>query len=365
MTMTKQGLRIAVIGAGVVGAAIAWHLARRGASVHLFDEGPRPASGVTSRAFGWINFINGSPATRPEDYRLRRDGVEEYRRLATVLPDAVCDIRPGSLVWLETAEETEELIREHQAEGAGVELVDAVTIAKLEPHLRDVPPCAAYSPGDLALSPAALTDAFVKDAQAAGATAHFGETIIAIETSGSKVTGVRTTSGSQSADIVVLAAGVATGRLASALGADIGVESSPAVLLRYSASAPFINRILCGPGLEVRQWHDHSLFVAAAYRDDAEENSPAAVGQRALTKIRKRFAAPDDMHLVEAVVGQRPIFSDGLPRLGFLPDVEGAYVAVGHPGVILAPLMGRLAAEEIVDGIRQHSMLSPRQSEAG
>jgi glycine/D-amino acid oxidase-like deaminating enzyme len=361
--MTKPSLRIAVIGAGIVGASIAWHLARRGVSVHVFEEGRRPASGVTSRAFGWINFINGAPAARPAAYRLLRDGVEEYRRLAAVLPEAVGDIRPGSLVWLDTVEETEALVRSHQAEGAGVELVDAATIARWEPHLRDVPPCAAYSPGDLALSPADLTGVFLKAAKAAGATTHFGEKIIAIETTGSHVAGVRTAGGLVLADIVVLAAGVATGGLASAFGADIGIESSPAILVRYSASGPFINRILCGPGLEVRQWHDHSLFVAAGYRGDAEENTPAAIGQRALAKIRKRFAAPDDVHLVEAVVGQRPIFSDGLPRMGFVPGIEGAYVAVGHPGVILAPLIGRLATEEIVDGTRQNSVPSPRRAE--
>ena len=41
-----------------------------------------------------------------------------------------------------------------------------------------------------------------------------------------------------------------------------------------------------------------------------------------------------------------------MPRLGFLTGVDGLYVAVGHPGVILAPLLGRFSAEEIVDGRR-------------
>jgi glycine/D-amino acid oxidase-like deaminating enzyme len=360
--MTRSSLHIAVIGAGIVGASIAWHLARRGASVDVFEEGPRPASGVTGRAFGWINSINGSPDTDPVRYRLLRAGVEDYRRLATVLPDALGDARPGSLVWLETAEETEALVRSHQAAGAAVELVDAATIARWEQHLRDVPPCAAYSPEDLALSPAALTQAFAKAAEVAGAAMHFGEAIIAVETADNGVTGVRTANGFLPADVVVLAAGVATNELASALGADIGLESSPAVLLRYSASEPFISRILRGPGLEVRQWHDHSLLVAAGYRGDATEDAPDAIGRRALEKIRKRLAAPGDILLTEAVVGQRPAFADGLPRLGFLPGVDGAYVAAGHPGIILAPLMGRLAAEEIIDGERSGLIAAPGQN---
>jgi glycine/D-amino acid oxidase-like deaminating enzyme len=358
--MTRSSLRIAVIGSGIVGASIAWHLARRGASVHVFEAGPRPGSGVTGRAFGWINSINGSPEADPVRFRLLRAAVQDYRRLATVLPDALGSARPGSLVWLETPEETEALVRSHRAEGAAVELVDAATIARWEQHLREVPPCAAYSPEDLALSPVALTEALAKAAEEAGAAMHFGEAIVAVETAGKGVTGVRTASGFLAADVVVLAAGVATNELASALGADIGLQSSPAVLLRYSASEPFISRILRGPGLEVRQWHDHSLFVAAGYRGD---DTAEAIGQRALARIRKRFAAPADILLTEAVIGQRPAFADGLPRLGFLPGVDGAFVAAGHPGIILAPLMGRLAADEIIDGVVSGLIAAPGRSE--
>lgn len=340
-------LRIVVIGAGVVGASIAWHLARRGASVHLFDQGARPASGVTGHAFGWINSINGSPETDPVRYRLLRHGVEDYRRLAELLPEVLADIRRGSLVWLDTPDETEALVRMHRTEGAAVELVDAATIAQWEPHLRERPVCAAYSPEDLALSPTVLTNAFARAAEAAGATLTFGETIMAVETDDRRATGVRTTDGSVSADVVVLAAGVGTGGLASSLGFDIGVVRSPAILARYSASAPFVHRILRGPGLEVRQGPDHSLFVAAGCRDDMDEN---VIALRALDRINKRFDVPGDIRLIDAVVGQRPAFANNLPRLGFLAGIEGAYVATGHPGIILAPLMGRLAAEEIIDG---------------
>jgi len=53
------------------------------------------------------------------------------------------------------------------------------------------------------------------------------------------------------------------------------------------------------------------------------------------------------------------MFADGLPRLGFLQQVEKLYVAAGHPGVILAPLIGRLAAEEILDERRSGLIPAP------
>jgi glycine/D-amino acid oxidase-like deaminating enzyme len=146
--------------------------------------------------------------------------------------------------------------------------------------------------------------------------------------------------------------GTAVDAVTSGLGTDIGVESSPCILLRYQAEQPFLRRILCGPGLEIRQADDRSLVVATSYVDASEENSPEAIGRRILERINRRFAVPGAITPRQAVVGHRPIFADGFPRLGFLPQVEGAYVAVGHPGVILAPLLGRLAAEELLDGRR-------------
>ena len=59
--MTVQKPRIVVIGAGILGSAITYNLAFRGANVLLLDQGLRPATGVTGRAFGWINVVNGEP----------------------------------------------------------------------------------------------------------------------------------------------------------------------------------------------------------------------------------------------------------------------------------------------------------------
>jgi glycine/D-amino acid oxidase-like deaminating enzyme len=352
-----EKLNIAVVGAGIVGASIAWHLARRGARVKLFDIGPGPASGVTSRAFGWVNLINGSPSTNIASYRLRLEAIDAYRRLATELPDAVSGARRGSLVWEDTAEATQERVREHKAQGAPIEFVDGQTVARWEPSLRVVPECAAFSPDDLAVDPSVLTQAFVRAAAAQGTAMNFASRILCVETVNGRVSGLRTRDGTHPFDRVVLAAGTAIDELTSGLGVDIGVESSPAVLLRYSAPCAFLDRILCGPDIEVRQLDDHSLLAAAGYDGESEEHGPVAIGRRTLDAMKARFAVPAGVEFREAIVGQRPVFADGMPRLGHLPQVGGAYVVVGHPGIILAPLLGRLAAEELLDG--QRSLLLP------
>lgn len=59
--MAQHRPRIVVIGAGIIGSAITYNLAIRGADVLLIDKGPMPGSGVTGRAFGWVNVVNGTP----------------------------------------------------------------------------------------------------------------------------------------------------------------------------------------------------------------------------------------------------------------------------------------------------------------
>jgi glycine/D-amino acid oxidase-like deaminating enzyme len=351
--MRSNQPRIAVIGAGIIGSAITYNLATRGADVLLLDGGPEPGCGVTGRAFGWVNVINGTPGH--SSYALWREAVTEYQHLKTALPEALSDARPGSLIWRATPQETEQFADLHRRAGEDIELLSRGAVAEWEPHLRQVPECAVFSRNDLALDPGRLAGTYVGAALAAGAVTRFNEKVAAIQTANGRVTGIRLAGGTLKADVVVMAAGSAIKTLAGAMGID--VETSPAILLRYACSRPVVSRILRGPRLEVRQARDNTLFVAKSYVDDGVENGPQTIGQRTLAVMKDELDLPDDVRLTSAAVGNRPVFADGLPRFGFLPAVEGLYIAVGHPGVILAPLIGRLAAEEIVDG--QRSSLIP------
>ncbi|OHV81778.1 FAD-binding oxidoreductase [Ensifer sp. LCM 4579] len=349
--------RIAVVGAGILGSAITYSLAIRGADVLLLDEGPKPGCGVTGRAFGWINVINGTPGRA--SYALWREAVAEYQRLKAALPEALSDARPGSLVWKATSRETEQLAALHQRAGEDVELVKRSVIAEWEPRLRQVPECAVFSPNDLALDPTRLAGRYVAAALAAGASARFDAKVGAIETANGRVTGMRVSDRTLHADIIVMAAGNAINMLVSGLGIATGVETSPALLLRYACSTPVVTRILRCPRLEVRQADDNTLFVAKSYVENGAEDGPQAIGERTLAVMTDELDLPANVMLASADVGNRPIFADGLPRLGFLPQVNGLYIAAGHPGVILAPLIARLTAEEILDGRRTDLIPGP------
>jgi glycine/D-amino acid oxidase-like deaminating enzyme len=340
--------RILIVGAGIFGSAIAYHLAVGGADVVLLEAGPAPGCGVTGRAFGWINVVNRPP--HHPGYALLKAGFDAYRDPLVVPPQMFEGARSGSLIWHATAAETEDFGLSHRQAGEEVELLDRKALARLEPGLRNPPELAVLSTHDLALDPARLAAAFVDAAVQAGATVRFGQDIVAVEQVDGRPVLRSAQGGVMAADRVVLAAGSGTGRLMQALGVDIGVRTAPALLLRYACSVPVTSRILRMPRLEMRQAPDHTLVVAASYVDDGSDDLPRRMGEARLAVMREEFDLPETVTLSSAEVGQRPTFDDDLPRLGFVPQVSGLYLAVGHPGIILAPLFGRLAADEMLRG---------------
>ncbi len=195
-----------------------------------------------------------------------------------------------------------------------------------------------------------LAGDLVTAAIAAGASTRFGAVVGAIDTVNSKVSGIQVGNERTAADIAVVAAGAGVCALTDRLGVQTGLTTSPTLLLRYACDRPTIDHILRGPRLEIRQASDSTLLVAKSYVDNGDENDPRLIGEKMLAVMKDELDLPDELALKSAQIGDRPVFGDGLPRVGFLPEIGGLHLAVGHPGVILAPLMGRLTAEEILQG---------------
>lgn len=340
--------RIIVVGAGIIGSAITYNLAIRGADVLLLDQGAGAGTGVTGNAFGWINLAGGTPGER--SYAFRRDAIDEYRQLIEALPSAFSSVRRGSLFWKATERETAEFALLHQKAGEQVELLDKDALHALEPNLRQPPKFAALLPDDLALDPRQLAQHLVRAARNAGARLRFHAAISAVDTEGGNVTGVRIGDEKLTANVVILAAGAGVQRLTNDLGIDTGIAISPALLMRYSCDRPLINHILCGPRLEIRQTVGGQLLVAEDCNTDTSHQMLQLVGQQTLSIMTEELLLPEGVKLESAEVGQRPIFSDGLPRVGFLPQLGNLYLAVGHPGVILAALIGRVVADQVLFG---------------
>ena len=331
----KKPQHIIVIGAGIVGASLAYHLASKGTKVTVV-EAQGIASGVTGTSFAWINTSCAGPDPIAA---LRGGAIAAYRRLETQVPGLT--VRwTGALSYC---------TQDGRVSPACI-LLDRSRIAQLEPNLRQPPEQALYEPEQGALDAVAATHALLAAARALGATVLTHTPVLGFTVQDARVTGVKTAAGVIEADVIVLAAGTGTAALAAQLGASLPIHASPAIFLRYQAPPGLVRGIISSHAMEVRQDDDGTLLAAEDYVDDAPENQPAAMARRAASAISLELEGGDAIALELACVGLRPMPADGVPVIGYLPQVEGVYVCAMHPGVVLAAIVGQLASEEIVDG---------------
>jgi glycine/D-amino acid oxidase-like deaminating enzyme len=328
---------VIVVGAGIVGASVAYHAARLGAAVALVDKA-LPGAGATGESFAWIGASERVPGPGGA---LHAAAVREYRRLASEV-SAVRVRWTGSLSWGgPPAEEIE----------PGSHLLDAEQVAALEPRLRRPPTRAVHTPGDGAVDPLAITDALVAAARERGARVVLGTAVTGLRIAGGRAVGVETTGGFLGATTVVLTAGADVPVLCAPLNVAVPVAPSPAILLRLSSPPDLVQTVVATPGMDVRAAGDGELVAAIEYAGETTAAELAHSAERIRVRIADLFRGGEDVRVLSARVGMRPMPVDGHPLIGQLPAVRGAYMAVMHSGVTLAPVAGRLVAEEVAHGV--------------
>jgi glycine/D-amino acid oxidase-like deaminating enzyme len=338
--------RVIVIGAGIVGASIAWHLALRGASVTVIDRG-QPAGEATEKSFAWINATYGNPEPY---FRLRFLSMQEYRRLEDELDGALGVAWQGCLIWDLEGHELEDFARRHAAWGYDVRLVERAEIAALEPGLIDPPARAAYAAGDATIEPALATRALLAAAQSLGAAIRLDTEVADLATMAGGLR-VNTSAGALEADCCVLAAGTGTTGLCAGLGVNLPMRPTPGLLVHSKPVPPLLRHVIEAPGVHMKQ--EHGRIVAGIdFGGGPAPNDREAEGLRLLGLVRLHLRGADDLAMERVTVGLRPMPEDGMPVVGFAPDVPGLYLAAMHSGITLAPAVGRFAAMEILNDAR-------------
>jgi glycine/D-amino acid oxidase-like deaminating enzyme len=326
-----------VVGAGIVGASVGYHLARAGAQVTLVDQLP-PGTGVTGDSFAWIGGPGGGD--RPDaSTPMRRTVLADYRRLERELQ---LPVRWTGSLTLDPVNERGDL-------GPDERLIDAAEVAQLEPRLR-TPTRALYKTSDGVVDPIEVTEALVRGAAARGVEVMLGVGVVRLRLRGRDVIGVDTSNGFVPGRTVVVAAGVQTPVLCASVGVDLPVSASPALLARFTAPPGLVRTLVKAAEIEVRQAPDDVLLAALEYTGELGQEDLMRTGQAALSRLHDLVDGAEEARLLGVRVGMRPMPRDGLPIVGPLPGVGGVYLAVMHSGVTLAPVVGRLVAQEIARG---------------
>jgi len=346
---------IIVVGAGLLGASLAHQLATRGAPVTLVDSGP-PGGGTSGSSFAWVNAQEKAPAAY---FELNRDGVAAYADLAAALGgdwfhaggDLAVGRGPG-------AAKLQDKIERHLALGYPVRSLDRAGVLALEPALDlgddDGPFVAAHFPDEGWLDARALVDRLVEAATTAGA-ALMSDDIASIAVHEGRATGVRTATGAvHVADHVVIAAGPASEALAATAHVRLPMAPSPGLLVRTEPTATRIGRVIHAGDVALRPDGDDRLLVSSREADAALEPSTRDLAPDApavadvLARAARLVPGLRGVAADEVRIGIRSVPVDGVPAVGPAPAVDGLYVVVSHSGATLAPILGRLVADELL-----------------
>ena len=354
-------MRITVIGAGIVGSAIAFHLTRRGAQVTLLDAG-EPGMGASSHSFAWINAFGKEPRHYNELNRRSLDTWDRYARLL----DADVGLRwGGQLTWTASEQDADWLrqnVAKLQSWGYIARLTDESELLSLEPGLRPGPiSAAAISENDGHVLGTKATQVACRRIEELGGAVRSNTPALGLDMSGKEIAAVQIESESIDCDAVVLAAGVATTRVAEFAGIVVPQYESPGVVVKTSpmpqiiesASVLYAPPISEGqPEIHIRQGTDGVVMIGegtqeSLARDDSQEHA-----DRLLARAAHYLPALSASQAIPVPVGYRPMPRDEMPILGFTESVPNLYIALTHSGITLAPLIGEFATMEILDGAR-------------
>ena len=341
-----------VVGAGIVGASIAYHLAVRGVPVTVIDR-DGPASQASSRSFAWIN---ASPSKKPFNYHLlSRLGVLAYRRLQA---DLDLDLSwGGSIQWCDQPEQQTELradVAQQQGHAVPIRMVLANTVQHIEPKLNlNGAAEVAYCESDGAIDAHTAVRELLAGAERHGARLMFPCRLTGIRVRDGELCGIETTRGAMTVERLILASGVATHQLAALAGIKFAQAPTAGIIVTTAPVPPLLNTVVVAPDVYLRQRPDGRMVLGEPSGPLRPQTSADKVHGERIRAMAQRYVPALGAAEIESVtIGMRPMPADGKPVIGAAERVPHIYLAVMHSGVSLAGIIGRLAAMELVDEVR-------------
>lgn len=355
-----QNFDAIVIGAGVMGASIAFHLAERGLKTAILER-KVTASGATGHSSGLVRMHYDLAAESDLTFKSYKLYFSNWKERV----GGECGFINTGFMQIAKPEHEDKLrgnVINQQKIGINTSVISAEDVKKLFPDLiTEHFEFAAYEPDSGYADATLTTNSFIESAKRNGASLIQNCEVTAIHTSGGKVTGVSTTKGDFSSPIVINAAGPWAKQVASLAGIDVPLVTwthdvaflhRPPTLGKFPAVIDDI--INCyyrpeGSALILAAGEDESLRGEAP---DAEDQTPTPTFlDKLIDQMLKRMPKLEESGLHSIHVGrdgitpdQRAIYSG--------TDLSGFYLACGLSGTGFktSPAAGASMVELILDG---------------
>ena len=338
---------VVVVGAGAVGAACAYFLARAGLSVHVVERGAI-ASGSSSACEG--NLLVSDKEAGPElDLALYsrsvwNDDLAEHGRQWEFEAKGglvVVASEPG-------AKALNELAARQRAAGIEVREVAGADLQRYEPHLSSALAAGAFYPQDAQVQPMLLVAHLLRMARELGATVQTQTAVIGVLRDGDRVTGVVTSGGAVAAAAVVNAAGPWAGDVAALADVDLPVlprrgfvlvtEPLPQIVRHKVYAGEYVANVLSSDaGLQtspvVESTPSGTVLIGSSRERVGFDRS---VSLPVLTSLARNavalFPVLRSVKAVRSYLGFRPYCPDHLPVIGEDRQAPGLWHASGHEG---------------------------------
>lgn len=341
-------MKVIVVGAGIVGASVAYHLLKSGSEVVLLDAS-EPASGTTSRSFAWVNANNKTP--KPY-FDLNVAGMKENAVLQEELGGDWLHTT-GNTIVSDHADALKEKVRRLTDWGYDARIVSPEEVGEIEPetNIAEAFPDAAIAHfGGESWSDAPLaTRIIIGAARSLGAEARAGVEVVGIQVAGGGISATSVSGETFEADALVNAAGPDGSLVSAMVGREMPLDVFPGLIARVPTPPNTLRGLLHTPVINLRP--DGPGYLAI-HHDSVDEKIPDsadldALANELLERARKVIPVLQSSEVVELRPGRRPVPEDGYSCVGGVSGVPGYYEALTHSGVTLGPLVGRLLAEEI------------------
>ena len=360
--------RVVVIGGGVAGSSVAYHLTKLGVIDVVVLERTRLTGGTTWHAAGLVAQVRGThaltelsrinaplygslPQETGVETGLRRVGALTVARTRGRLEELRAGISMAKDFGIEAHEMAPEEVRTYWPSAEVGDLVGATIF----------PSDATVNPGDAAL-------AMAKGAMDRGATFVFGATVTGFVNERGRVTGVVTDRGTIECEAAVLTSGLWTSELARLAGASVSLYPAEHVWVMTNETPVADVKLPVLRDLDgyfyVR--HAHGSLLVGAFEPKGKPKSPGDISTGGfvefgedwehfapvLANARERLPVLNDVGFSHYLRAPESFTPDANFYLGEFPEVPGLWIAAGFnsQGIIYSPGAGKALAEWIVEG---------------
>jgi sarcosine oxidase subunit beta len=371
----QRSAEAVIIGGGVVGASIFYHLTQQGMKNVVLLERDILCSGSSGKSAALVRQHYSNEVT----IRIAQKSVEIFTHFADLVGGNAGFHQTG---WLQITpphaqQATEDIVALQQQLGVKAELLSVEDLHGLFPALRtEEVAVGAYEPEGGYADPHSLASSFVDRAKERGGAFHMGTPVRRVLIERHRVKGVVTDQGEIEAPIVVIAAGPWAQQVGKTVGVEFPLqvlrsqiaifqpkqteENPPLVVvdpLHETYFRPEVGNITLIGGTESIPIARRTVTDPNVYNEKSDPDYVRWVSE----KLCRRLPAFEQAGFVRGWAGLITVTPDWHPILGPLPGLEGGYCAVGFSGhgFKLSPAVGLLMAELITQGQASTTDITP------